>query len=156
MKYYYLNKCIDSIIKAGLIATKLDLVHYFTDGLLKRDLAMVEFYPTTDKPLGKDAQRAEFIFVVDRSGSMMGDRIEHAKKALKAFLENLPDDCYFNIVNFGSSYDFLFKRYLHTCTIYGRILHFIHYLQSTVYSPYWSQVTESSIHKFIYHFEAFA
>ncbi len=66
-------------------------------------------------------QRAEMIFVVDRSGSMGGGfsfsgrggnnsmaSIEYAKEALKLFLHSLPADCFFNIVSFGSRFTMLF------------------------------------------------
>ncbi len=48
-----------------------------------------------------------FIFLVDRSGSMMGSRITAANEALKIFMRSLPTDCRFSIVGFGSSTDFL-------------------------------------------------
>ena len=38
------------------------------------------------------------IFVLDRSGSMAGKKIEQARKALKSVLNNLRDDDLFNIV----------------------------------------------------------
>eukprot|EP01102_Stenamoeba_stenopodia_P012214 TRINITY_DN3828_c0_g1_i1.p1 TRINITY_DN3828_c0_g1~~TRINITY_DN3828_c0_g1_i1.p1 ORF type:complete len:722 (+),score=174.56 TRINITY_DN3828_c0_g1_i1:35-2200(+) len=53
---------------------------------------------------------AEFIFVVDRSGSMSGTKIEQTKNALELFLRALPASCYFNIIGFGSSFEKLFEE----------------------------------------------
>lgn len=39
-------------------------------------------------------QKTELIFIVDRSGSMMGKGIQQAKQALLLFLHSLPVDCY--------------------------------------------------------------
>jgi hypothetical protein len=48
----------------------------------------------------------EFIFVVDRSGSMSGARIETAKRTLQMLLRMLPSTLTtFNIVSFGTSAD---------------------------------------------------
>jgi hypothetical protein len=52
----------------------------------------------------------EFIFVVDCSGSMGGKRIEQARFCLDLFIRSLPEDCYFNIVRFGSRYEKLFEE----------------------------------------------
>ena len=57
---------------------------------------------------------AEIVFVVDRSGSMSGSRIKHARECMQLFMRSLPEDCYFNIIGFGSSFRKLFpssKKY---------------------------------------------
>jgi len=73
--------------------------------------------------------KAELIFVVDRSGSMDGDGIRQAKKALlvnipifsrvlyfyscqfsQLFIHSLRTDSYVNIVGFGSEYHLLFPE----------------------------------------------
>ena len=58
--------------------------------------------------------RAEFIFVIDRSGSMEGARILNLKRALPQFLQSLPEDSYFNIISYGTyfiPYSFKSLRY---------------------------------------------
>ncbi|KAJ4462174.1 putative von Willebrand factor type A domain [Paratrimastix pyriformis] len=52
----------------------------------------------------------EFVFLLDRSGSMGGTRIRQAQDALQLFLRSLPVGCYFNIIGFGSSVDRLFPQ----------------------------------------------
>jgi Vault protein inter-alpha-trypsin domain/von Willebrand factor type A domain len=64
----------------------------------------VTFYPQIEFP---DQQR-EFVFVVDRSGSMEGQQIEQARDTLLLYLRSLPTSCTFNIVGFGSHYQSLF------------------------------------------------
>lgn len=54
--------------------------------------------------------KGEFIFLIDRSGSMYGKRIETAKDSLIFFIKSLPADSYFNIVSFGSDYEFMFPE----------------------------------------------
>ncbi len=56
-------------------------------------LASPEVKPADSRPLPKTV-----IFVIDRSGSMAGKKIEQARKALKSVLNNLRDDDLFNIV----------------------------------------------------------
>ncbi|KAJ6476339.1 von Willebrand factor type A domain-containing protein [Mycena sanguinolenta] len=50
-----------------------------------------------------EVSRQEFVFMVDRSGSMGGKRIEAARKALVVMLRALPhEDALFQIVSFGN------------------------------------------------------
>jgi hypothetical protein len=52
----------------------------------------------------------EFIFIVDRSGSMQGRRIELVRQTLKQILGDLPTQSYFNILSFGSSFSWMFAK----------------------------------------------
>jgi len=60
-------------------------------------LASPEIKAADTKPVPKTV-----IFVVDRSGSMMGEKIEQARGALKFVLENLHEGDLFNIVAYDS------------------------------------------------------
>lgn len=53
--------------------------------------------------------KKEIIFAIDCSGSMSGDSIREAKKALEVMLRALSPGTPFNIYRFGSSYECLFK-----------------------------------------------
>ncbi|KNC81976.1 hypothetical protein SARC_05725 [Sphaeroforma arctica JP610] len=67
---------------------------------------MVTFVPR----LELKEQKCEYIFVVDRSGSMGTGQMDKAKSALQYFLRSLPEDSYVNVVGFGTSYDVLFPK----------------------------------------------
>ena len=51
---------------------------------------------------------ADVVFVVDRSGSMMGDSIAQVRNALQLCLRSLTPGCRFDIVGFGTTYGSLF------------------------------------------------
>ena len=57
-----------------------------------------------------DEEKCELIFIVDRSGSMSGTKIDQARKAMTLFFRSLPEDCYLNIVGFGSSFRKLWPK----------------------------------------------
>eukprot|EP00026_Physarum_polycephalum_P002980 Phypoly_transcript_02989.p1 GENE.Phypoly_transcript_02989~~Phypoly_transcript_02989.p1 ORF type:complete len:328 (+),score=31.64 Phypoly_transcript_02989:124-1107(+) len=61
---------------------------------------------------------SEVIFLIDRSGSMSGDRIQSARETLFTALKHLPETCSFNIYGFGGTHERLFsesqKRNLHS------------------------------------------
>lgn len=54
--------------------------------------------------------KAEYIFLLDRSGSMSGERIKKAVESLIIFLKSLPEDSYFNVISFGHYFDKLYPE----------------------------------------------
>jgi uncharacterized protein with von Willebrand factor type A (vWA) domain len=54
---------------------------------------------------GQDVSNQIFIFLIDRSGSMDGDKMEMAKDALKLFILSLPKGAMFEVVSFGSNFE---------------------------------------------------
>ena len=79
-----------------------------SNDLMTKPVIMLNFFPEFHSSAA--LERGEFIFVVDRSGSMSGSSIKSARETLLLFLKSLPDDCYFNVVGFGSSFKMLFKK----------------------------------------------
>ena len=55
-------------------------------------------------------QEREFIFVVDCSGSMRGPSIMNAAECLEIIIRSLPQNSFFNVILFGSSYTKLFEN----------------------------------------------
>ncbi|XP_043914200.1 von Willebrand factor A domain-containing protein 5A-like isoform X2 [Protopterus annectens] len=78
---------------------------------------MLNFYPSIPENTSQ-SNMWEFIFVVDRSGSMAcpmnnkshATRISSAKETLLFLLKSLPLGCYFNIYGFGSHYESFFSE----------------------------------------------
>ncbi|XP_068108717.1 von Willebrand factor A domain-containing protein 5A-like isoform X2 [Hyperolius riggenbachi] len=80
--------------------------------------AMLNFYPNF--PAGQEQSSCgEFIFVVDRSGSMecsmnsepnSPQRIQSAKETLVLLMKSLPLGCFFNIYGFGSHFESFFPE----------------------------------------------
>ncbi|XP_019602985.2 von Willebrand factor A domain-containing protein 5A isoform X2 [Rhinolophus sinicus] len=88
------------------------------DCLMGDPCAMVSFYPNIPEAQ-PPITCGEFVFLMDRSGSMGGPmskqdksqlRIEAAKETLMLLLKSLPIGCYFNVYGFGSCYEAFFKR----------------------------------------------
>jgi hypothetical protein len=52
----------------------------------------------------------EFIFLIDCSASMSGERIEHALECLDLFLRSLPERSFFNVIQWGRSFRPLFPE----------------------------------------------
>ena len=73
--------------------------------------ALMSFVPFSTDEMGDDLEgTGEFIFLLDRSGSMYGDRINLAKRAAILFLKSLPVGSLFNIVSFGSYHEMMFQK----------------------------------------------
>ncbi|XP_014834649.1 PREDICTED: von Willebrand factor A domain-containing protein 5A-like [Poecilia mexicana] len=81
-------------------------------------VVMVSLYPEFPQSVMSSlATCGEFVFLVDRSGSMgcsmnnstpKETRISSAKDTLLLLLKSLPMGCYFNIYSFGSSFEHIF------------------------------------------------
>ncbi|XP_040275549.1 von Willebrand factor A domain-containing protein 5A-like [Bufo bufo] len=86
--------------------------------LMTEPVAMLNFYPSFPA-VQEQTNCGEFIFVVDRSGSMecamnskpnAPQRIDSAKETLILLLKSLPLGCYFNIFGFGSRFESFFTE----------------------------------------------
>ncbi|MBK6900801.1 MAG: VWA domain-containing protein [bacterium] len=70
-------------------------------------VALLNFRP--EMPVSECVAR-EVVFLLDRSGSMGGESIEQARKALLLCLRSLRSGDSFNVVSFGSHFESLFPR----------------------------------------------
>ncbi|MBN1944170.1 MAG: VWA domain-containing protein [Bradymonadales bacterium] len=68
---------------------------------------MVNLFPDLS---GMERGHHEIVFLLDRSGSMQGESIEQARRALLLCLRSLEEGDRFNIVGFGSSFQSLFPK----------------------------------------------
>ena len=71
-------------------------------------LYVMHLKPDFNKINWKKQHSKEYVFVIDRSGSMYGESIEQAKQALKLLVKSLPitdPPCKFNIYSFGSRFE---------------------------------------------------
>ena len=78
-------------------------------GFLRQHVISLNFFPDLSAIKGAKLKKAEFVFIVDRSGSMSGSRIDAAKEALLLLLKSLPVGCTFNVVSFGNDFSLLFS-----------------------------------------------
>ncbi|KAL0154341.1 hypothetical protein M9458_050307, partial [Cirrhinus mrigala] len=111
--YYENTHQPTAVVEAGAAAAQ--------PGSLMGDPAlMISLYPEFPADVMSSlASRGEFIFVVDRSGSMSCEmhhgkdaqmRIESARDTLLLLLKSLPMGCYFNIYGFGSRFESFFPQ----------------------------------------------
>ncbi|XP_072465242.1 von Willebrand factor A domain-containing protein 5B1 isoform X2 [Notamacropus eugenii] len=97
------KKIISAQRKVEIIRKRLhkDIPHH--------SVVMLNFCPDlqpTQSSLRKT--HGEFIFLIDRSGSMSGSNINRVKEALILILKSLMPTCLFNIIGFGSTFKTLF------------------------------------------------
>jgi len=55
-------------------------------------------------------RKQEYVFIVDRSGSMAGPKVEQLRLAMEHILKTIPKTGIFNIVGFGDNFEPLFKE----------------------------------------------
>ena len=58
----------------------------------------------------KEDKEICYIFLLDQSGSMYGERMKLSIKSLLLFLQSLNEKCYFQLVGFGSDYKFFSEK----------------------------------------------
>lgn len=54
--------------------------------------------------------RKNYQFILDRSGSMGGIRLKNAIKALEMFIQELPQEAYFNVISFGTCHSAIWSN----------------------------------------------
>uniref|UniRef100_A0A3Q1KGU1 Uncharacterized protein n=1 Tax=Anabas testudineus TaxID=64144 RepID=A0A3Q1KGU1_ANATE len=88
----------------------VDIIHRrLHKDILHNPVVMLNFCPDL-KPISSDLRKVhgEFIFLIDRSGSMSGVNINRVKDAMVVILKSLVPGCLFNIIGFGSTFKSLF------------------------------------------------
>ena len=63
-----------------------------------------------EKEEEKDQQNQCYIFLLDQSGSMSGERINLSCKSLLLFLQSLNKNCFFQLIGFGSNFEFFSEK----------------------------------------------
>ncbi|KAF7666115.1 hypothetical protein LDENG_00120730 [Lucifuga dentata] len=89
---------------------KVDIIHKrLHKDILHNPVVMLNFCPDL-KSISSDLRKVhgEFIFLIDRSGSMSGVNINRVKDAMVVILKSLVPGCLFNIIGFGSTFKTLF------------------------------------------------
>lgn len=96
---------------------KLHRIHWILTFTLEEESKDVEEAKGVDSQLTEiddrddpEVANGEFIFILDRSGSMGGSRMNVALEALELFIRSIPPNSKFNIISFGSTYEFMHSK----------------------------------------------
>ncbi len=76
-----------------------DVLFYSTGG----QGYMMHVFSPSEADLGTTALSKDIIFVIDKSGSMSGDKIAQVKSVFTSIISDLPPDDYFNVIFFDAS-----------------------------------------------------
>ncbi len=76
-----------------------DMLFYSTGG----QGYMMHVFSPTEADLGTTALSKDIIFVIDKSGSMSGEKIEQVKRVFASIISDLPPDDFFNVIFFDAS-----------------------------------------------------
>ncbi|TFJ97379.1 UDP-glucose pyrophosphorylase 2, isoform d [Platysternon megacephalum] len=102
-----------AVLEAGLPEVELG------GSLMSDPAVMVTLLPSLPEAVPGQSSAGEFIFLLDRSGSMgcpmdgrdrWTQRIDSAKETLVLLLKSLPLGCYFNIYGFGSRFESFYPQ----------------------------------------------
>ena len=90
---------LKAVVESGITTSR-------ENAFMSSPAVMVNFFPE----FPNEEAACEFIFLVDRSGSMNGGFIRSARETLTLFLKSIPEGSYINIIGFGSRYEKLFDQ----------------------------------------------
>ena len=92
--YYILQKTLD----------KPEFIKEFVEEIDEDE--NLDYYSLVHIKEENNAQKECYIFLLDQSGSMSGERIDLSCKSLLLFLQSLNENCYFQLIGFGSDSKF--------------------------------------------------
>ncbi|KAL5966196.1 von Willebrand factor A domain-containing protein 5A [Taenia solium] len=99
-----------ALLKPHVLSAPCELGCTSKGGFLGMHCVTATFLPNIPHSQASDGDKRELIFVIDRSGSMSGSKMQKTKESLLLFLKSLPKKCRFQIVGFGSTFQPLFPQ----------------------------------------------
>jgi uncharacterized protein YegL len=95
---------IEGILNTSTIVLQMKSLKSFqTSAVYNGQYLSLTIFPENDSIRSVDV--AEYVFVIDCSGSMSGNEIEMAKDSLQIMMHSIPQNSFFNIVRFGSRFE---------------------------------------------------